>query len=652
MPSEDYFQEYGPIHRRRASEEPAEARAVVPPVADPPRSRERPTVRAVIPAEHTRRLPRRRRSVQRHPLRVALFAVLTLTALLLVAPYALHLFYHQQALPGVSVHAMPVGGQGRAVIEGALAARYADFLEQPITITYHDQTWTPTLAELGATFDTAALTDAALAAGRQGDPLTRLNDIATLLTNGLDQTPRLTVDKTVLQHYLLGLATSLDRPPQDAALSIAEGRVLGTASAPGVQMLVDATANDILIALQTLSPQEVTVRTRMLEPSIGDAALAAAENRANELLSSPLVLQRGEESWTWQTVDLASLLNVRSAGNQLAVEVNTERLQTEVERLAQLVDSGSVEPRLRFVGGELRITEEGRTGWQLQQEAAVQVISDTLQVGQPVSRTLELPVQEIFPQITAATLPELGIVELVGAGRSSFVGSAQYRITNIKAGAARMDGVLIAPDAEFSFNTQLGAVNAENGFVEGYAVIGNRTKLEWGGGVCQDSTTVFRAAFWAGLPITEWHPHPFYISWYDRFGLGPFGDGQGLDAAIFTGLNDLKFVNDTGHWLLMQVEVDEINQVLTVQLYGTKPDRTVTIEGPFISNQVPAPAAPVYINDPSRPAGTVTQSDVARSGRDITIHRIISEEGVEVRRDTFFTRFQAWPNVFVRGTGQ
>src|SRR5205085_12696831 len=189
------------------------------------------------------------------------------------------------------------------------------------------------------------------------------------------------------------------------------------------------------------------------------------------------------------------------------------------------------------------------------------------------------------PQGTAKALPTLGIVGLVSEGKSSFVGSAAYRITNVKAGAARLDGVLIPPDAEFSFNTQLGAVDESNGFVQGYAVIGNRTQLEWGGGVCQDSTTVFRAAFWAGLPITERHAHPFYISWYNAFSFPDGQEGPGMDATIYTGVQDLKFKNDTGHWLLMEAVADEENQVLTVRLYGTKPDRAVSIKGPEIANQ-------------------------------------------------------------------
>jgi len=261
-----------------------------------------------------------------------------------------------------------------------------------------------------------------------------------------------------------------------------------------------------------------------------------------------------------------------------------------------------------------------------------------------------LPVQELTPQVTAKTLPSLGIGELVGEGRSSFAGSAEYRITNIKAGAARINGVLIPPGSEFSFNTQLGEVDDSNGFVKGYAVIGQRTQLEWGGGVCQDSTTVFRAAFWAGLPITERHAHPFYISWYDDFSF-PNESGPGLDATIYTGVSDLKFMNDTGHWLLMEAVADEAEQVLSVRLYGTKPNRSVSVRGPEVGNVVAPPDEPVIVTDSSEPAGTVKQTDHARKGMDITVYRVITENGVEKPPEPFFTRFKAWPNVYVKGTG-
>jgi vancomycin resistance protein YoaR len=186
--------------------------------------------------------------------------------------------------------------------------------------------------------------------------------------------------------------------------------------------------------------------------------------------------------------------------------------------------------------------------------------------------------------------------------------------------------------------------------VQGYAVIGNRTQLEWGGGVCQVSTTVFRSAFWAGLPFTERHAHPFYISWYDDYSF-PDQAGPGMDATIYTGVLDLKFVNDTGNWLLMESTVDEAAQILAVRLYGTKPNRTVVAKGPDIERIIPAPAEPEIVYDAALPAGTVKQTDTARRGMDISVYRVITENGQQKVPEAFFTRFKAWPDVYVRGTG-
>lgn len=625
-----YFQEYGPIRRRRSGA----------PAYEPPPERGEPA-----PVREKPRRSRRRRGSLVGSLLFLLLAV----AIALALPYATNLLASDQALQGVRVHGQAVGGMDRESIRRMLELRYAAFLDTPVTLTFEDRTWEPSLADLGASFDIDAMADAALAAGRQGGPFERTRALWALWrSGGLDVAPRLSLDAARLQAYLTNLASEIDQPPRSAALSIAEGKPIPTAAQPGRQLLVDATASDIVRSLWSLEPGNVVLRTRLLEPAIDDVELAAARDDAQALLRGSLTLRHNDRSWTWAPEQIGELLTVSVDDSSMQVSLDPERLAWAVERLAQLVDSPSVEPRLTFRDGQVTIVEPGRAGWELDQVAGAELISDTLRTQR---RALALPVTRVEPQVTAETLPDLGIVELVGEGKTSFAGSAEYRITNIKAGAARMDGVLIAPDEEFSFNTQLGAVDASNGFVEGYAVIGNRTQLEWGGGVCQDSTTVFRAAFWAGLPITERHAHPFYISWYDAFSF-PDQAGPGMDATIFTGVQDLKFLNDTGHWLLMTAEVDEVNQVLTVRLYGTKPNRTVSIIGPQIDNVVPPPAAPVYVDDPALPAGTVRQTDVARNGMDIAVYRVITENGVQKEPELFFTRFKAWPNVFVRGTGQ
>lgn len=250
MSSDRYFQEYGPIRRRHGHGEP--------PDDDPPPRRPPP-----------KRPPRRRRSTRRRSLWPALVPLL----LLLVAapfalPYALNLFYPDQALPGVSVQGMPMAGRSSAEIAAEIAARHDDFVRQPLTLVYRSQTWQPTLSDLGAQFDITGAAAAAVSAGRRGDPITRLRELWQLYQQGLEISPRVVIDLPTMQNYLLSLSPVIEQAPQDAALSIAAARIVGTPSTPGTQLLVDATANDILLAMQNLNSQEVSLRTRQLDPLI------------------------------------------------------------------------------------------------------------------------------------------------------------------------------------------------------------------------------------------------------------------------------------------------------------------------------------------------------------------------------------------------
>ena len=611
----------------------------------PEQPSERPERPAPKPPQRSlRRVQRRRRS-----LLGPLLFVLCVVGVVVAFPLATNLFATDRPADGVSIQGIPAAGMSRTALQTTLDQRYVAFLNSPLTVEYQGKTWTPSLRELGANLDTAATADDAVTVGRHGGLIERVQQLWALWREGgVDIAPRLTVDTATLQSYLAGLANEIELSPRDAALSIASGKVIPTPGRPGRQLLVDATSLDVLKLLQSLTPQRVTLRTRLLAPTLGDGQIAKAVSDAKALLSQPITLQQAERSWTWQPDRIAELLRVRTEGGAMVVGPDETALKKAVDDLAQRVDSGSAEPRVTFNGGKLKITQEGKTGWRLKQPEAISAISSTLWLAQ---RTLPLPVEELKPQVTAATLPTLGISELVGEGQTSFVGSAAYRIQNIKAGSARMDGVLIPPDAEFSFNTQLGEVTEANGFVQGYAVIGNRTQLEWGGGVCQDSTTLFRAAFWAGLPITERHAHPFYISWYDAHAF-PDTAGPGMDATIYTGVSDLKFRNDTGKWLLLAANADEASTTLTMRLYGTKPNRTVSVIGPTISDIVAPPSEPRIINDASLPSGTYKQTDTARKGMDIAVYRVITENGQQQEPELFSTRFKAWPNVFVRGTGQ
>jgi len=327
--------------------------------------------------------------------------------------------------------------------------------------------------------------------------------------------------------------------------------------------------------------------------------------------------------------------------DRIAINLNPVQIERRVRKITDETGRGSVNPRVAWNDGNLQIIKPGQTGLRLDQDGTRAALFGWT----GGERTLALPVNVVQPDVSEANLRTLGINELVSVGKSDFSGSADYRIQNIGVGMRVFNGILLAPDEEFSFNDNVGSIDAANGFVEGSAIVNNRVQQEFGGGICQDSTTFFRAAYWAGLPITERWGHSFYISWYDKYALGPLGDGPGMDATIFTGGPDLKFVNDTGHWMLIQTSSDPSSGTATVAFYGTKPNRQVEISQE-VSDRKPAIEKPVFYADSEQPRGSYKRTDTKRAGMTIRVYRTITQDGVLKKPRLFETVFKPWADKY------
>ncbi len=185
-------------------------------------------------------------------------------------------------------------------------------------------------------------------------------------------------------------------------------------------------------------------------------------------------------------------------------------------------------------------------------------------------RKTELSVATVLPGPLTDT-SKLGIKELIGRGESKFAGSPNNRRINIAKGVEKMKGVIIAKGEEFSFNKYLGPVEAYAGFVPELVIKADGTVPELGGGLCQVSSTTFRAAMAAGLPITQRKNHSYAVQYYAP---------QGTDATIYPGVIDLKFMNDTPGSILVWPYLKDAN-TLIFEFYGTKDERKVTLGTPY-----------------------------------------------------------------------
>jgi vancomycin resistance protein YoaR len=268
----------------------------------------------------------------------------------------------------------------------------------------------------------------------------------------------------------------------------------------------------------------------------------------------------------------------------------------------------------------------------------MQSVSDAID---PQTISVKVPIKVITP--TVATDQNMGIIELIGTGVSSFTGSIENRAFNINLAASRIDGALIAPGETFSFNKTVGDISTLTGYKQAYVIQNGKTVQGDGGGVCQVSTTLFRAVLNAGLPVVERNPHAYRVGYYEQ------NSPPGIDAAIYTPTVDLKFKNDTGASILIQAYPDMVNYRLVFELYGTKDGRQVTMTKPVILKETPAPE-PLYQDDPTLPKGQVKQIDFAAAGANVYFTRTVTKDGKTLLSDKFVSNYRPWQAIYMRGT--
>lgn len=259
--------------------------------------------------------------------------------------------------------------------------------------------------------------------------------------------------------------------------------------------------------------------------------------------------------------------------------------------------------------------------------------------------TFKIPLKVLEPEITTEEANDFGIEEEIGYGSSKFAGSISNRVYNIALSASRINGVLLSPGEEFSFAKYVGDVSKLTGYKEAYVIENGKTVLGDGGGVCQVSTTLFRAVLNTGLPVTERHAHAYRVGYYEQ-DMGP-----GVDATVYVPSVDLKFVNDTGKHILIQSYVDQANMAMSFTFYGKKDGREVTLTNPVITDQSPAPETQ-YQDDPTLPVGTLKQIDYAAAGAKTTFTRTVTKKGKVIINDVFNSNYRPWRAVFLRGTKQ
>ncbi len=564
---------------------------------------------------------------------------LTVAVLVVLAVASYMFVYRDRVYLGVHVAGYDLGGLTRPQAEEFLRTQVAPSLaKQTVQMRAGQKLWAPTYTDLGARLDPQATADIAYQEGRQG-LLAPLQPFL-LLAHATDIDPRITVDAAAFNAYLNRLAAGVAVAPKDATVAVAGSTTYAVPGQRGLRLDTPALVSQLQDSFAHGASGSIDLPLTDALPQVSDSTDAARQ--AARLIASPLTLVYGDRTWTLKSADLEPMLAYRiDDGSRLTVDLDKAQLQRWVARLSAEIDRPARDARLRWDSGAKRVAlvEPSQSGLNLDVFATTNKLRDAAMAAasaaEPTTteRRVQAVVAEKAPRVDASQLDNLGIRELIWEETSLFQGSEPGRVKNITLAASKFDGVVIPPDSVFSFNDIVGEISAATGYDETLIIVDNQTQRGAGGGVCQVSTTIFRAAFWSGLPIVERWAHAYRVSYYEQ-GNKPLG----LEATIFTPSVDLKFKNDTGKAILVQTSVNPANSSLTVRFYGTKPDRQVALEGPTISNRQP-PGPPVYQDDPSLPPGQQKQVEWPREGMDIKYTRVIKQGDQVVSRDNFTSEY-------------
>jgi vancomycin resistance protein YoaR len=303
------------------------------------------------------------------------------------------------------------------------------------------------------------------------------------------------------------------------------------------------------------------------------------------------------------------------------------------EQIASQIDKKPIEAKFEINNGKVSEFQNGQAGLALDAAASLAKIENEM----IFNSQIELVVK-VQPTLTKAeNNNNFGIKEIIGVGASNFAGSPVNRRHNIKVGADAVNGTLIKPDEEFSLLKALGEITSSTGYLPELVIKENKTIPEYGGGLCQIGTTMFRAVIDSGLPVTQRRNHSYRVQYYEP---------AGTDATIYGPWPDFRFINDTANHILIQSKISGDN--LSFEFWSTKDGRLVEKTQPTIYNIV-KPEPSKIIETLALKPGEKKCTEHAHNGADAYFDYQVTYANGEIKEKRFSSHYVPWQEVCLIG---
>jgi vancomycin resistance protein YoaR len=520
----------------------------------------------------------------------------SILVLLAIAVGGVAYAYRDSVYPKVSVQGLDISSKNLKEAFDILDEKNKELSTKNIILTYEEQEYATTLEELGIKLNT----DETLV---QAYRVKRKNNILASLSQLFEETNvtwLYTSDNEFLESSLGAKVNPALKTLTDSKLDYEDSEIIIIPEQAGESLNIAKIAPAIA---SQLDKDEIKLEIPLNKeiPAITTASWESQKSELDSMIREHTIFFNStnikispEEIITWMTIDQTTK----------KIDISQDTIKEYLESVQKTLTSQPVNAKLRFnpETQEIQILEPGKEGTKLMMEESSKRIRNDILAGETKT---ELFVAVTSPLIDESQFDALGVKTLLGKGESNFRGSSRSRVKNINVAANKISSTLLKPGEEFSFVNTLGKVDARNGYLPELVIKGNKTIPEYGGGICQVSTTLFRAALNAGLPITERRAHSYVVNYYGK---------PGLDATIYLPKPDFRFQNDTNHHILIQHYI--VGTILYYEIYGTSTGRTAkTIE-------------PVILE--SSPDGSMKT----------VAYREIYEGDVMIKRDAFYSTYR------------
>ncbi len=588
-------------------------------------------------------------------LSAAIFLIVVLLPLAGLAIFSRR--YHQRIYPGLSVGSLSLSGLTQEQAKLELNKRVDTLRGQGIVFHYHneDATFYPLTATLEGDiaketiiFDIDNTVMDAYRYGRAGSVPARLYRLAAAWLNPQQLALHASINQEDVYQFLKNNFGHFDTPAQNARLAYTQDKtwspyIFSVEEETYGQTLDYARAlRDLSGRINRLNNAKVELIATLDYPDIYSRDALNVDSQAQTILArAPLMLRDGNDTWKIDKPALADWLLLKrgldkSDPERIQVGLDREKIIGYLDReIASSVNEDPVNGKFEIKDGKVAEFQASHDGRKLSLAKSSAIIEESLVIR--ASSTVNLAVDEIKSEVQPENIENFGIDELIGTGHSSFSGSPQNRRHNIAVGAASVNGTLIAPDEEFSLLKVLGDINKETGYLPELVIKEGKTIPEYGGGLCQIGTTMFRGTFESGLPVTMRRNHSYRVSYYEP---------AGTDATIYDPWPDFKFLNDTGNYILLQSRID--GDDLYFDFWGTKDGRIATHTAPTIYN-IAKPGPTKIIETTDLAPGEKKCTEHAHNGADAYFDYTVTYADGKIDETRFKSHYVPWQEVCLVG---